>query len=579
MKTDLPLWQEYLLLAVIAGIFLPVTLAGLVAYKLLQLVPAERYRPAAGGTVAAGILLLLCLNFSLAGPGFTSTQLYRFVAHSWEQMKQEILQKPVKPEPRPFDWRYTGLVTGSSLGWGLTAAGLFSLAKRREKRSSRVTFGRSAPTEREKKALRRVSQMQHPADGWLLGLEAESLKPVIIAGKKMNMHMLILGGPGSGKTTTLKNPLEFAVERGFATILLDGKGDFEFAQWLRRKAEAVGKTAGVFCFAKDSHHYDPLAQGGPTELKDKLLHLEDWGTEAKYWETTGGRYLQIMLHIFQASGVRPDLVTVFKHFHPAKLQILVRKMNADQEAKDEYFDILSKYEKDEKIEGLAARLATLAESEIAHLFRREGDCIDLTKAILNREVVVFSLDSLSYPDFARLLGKLIIVDLKGALARAWRLKQQPVYAVFDEFNVFCSDKVVDAIGKGRGFGLRAIIATQSLSDIEAALGEAGKAVVNQIIDNCKLFVIHQTNAPETAQVLADLPGTIPAAEITRQVKHFAGLSIPTGTGTVKEVDRYPFHPNTIKWLRAGQYCGVAEVIFVDKLELSAQKVLVRMPPE
>lgn len=579
MKTELAPWQGYLLLAVIAVIFLPVTLAGLAVYRLLQLVPAERQRLAALGATAAGVLLLICLCFSLAGPGFATVQLYRYVARSWEQAKQEMLRKPVKPEPKAFDWRYAGLVTGSSLGWGLTAVGLFSLAKRREKKSSKTIFGRSAPTEREKKALQRVSQMQHPTDGWLLGVEAESLEPVTVNDKKMNMHMLILGGPGSGKTTTLKNPLEFAVERGFATILLDGKGDFEFAQWLRRKAEAVGKTAGVFCFAKDSCHYDPLASGGPTELKDKLLHLEDWGTEAKYWEATGGRYLQLMLHIFQASGVQPDLVTVFKHFHPAKLQILVRKMNADQETKDECFDILSKYEEDEKIEGLAARLATLAESEIAHLFKREGDVIDLTRAILNREVVVFSLDSMSYPDFARLLGKLIVVDLKGALARAWRVKQQPVYAVFDEFNVFASDKIVDAIGKGRGFGLRAIIATQSLSDIEAALGEAGKAVVNQIIDNCKLFVIHQANAPETAQVLADLPGTIPAAEITRQVKHFAGLSIPTGTGTVKEVDKYPFHPNQIKWLRAGQFCGVAEVIFLDKLGLSAQKVLVRMPPE
>lgn len=48
---------------------------------------------------------------------------------------------------------------------------------------------------------------------------------------------------------------------------------------------------------------------------------------------------------------------------------------------------------------------------------------------------------------------------------------------------------------------------------------------------------------------------------------------------MKEVDRYPFHPNDIKWLQAGQYCGVAEVILLDKLELSAQKVLVKMPPE
>ncbi|MEW6772036.1 MAG: TraM recognition domain-containing protein [Bacillota bacterium] len=579
MKTELAPWQGYLFLAVIAVILLPVAAVAVAAVKLLELVPFERQRLAALGATAAGALLLVCLHFSLAGPGFTATQFCRFAARSWEQAKQEMLREPVKPEPEPFDWRYAGLVAGSSLGWGLTAAGVFSLWRRQEEKSSKVTFGRSTPTEGEKKALQRVAKMQHPPDGFLLGVEVETLKPVIVNDKKMNMHMLILGGPGSGKTTTLKNPLEFGIERGFATIFLDGKGDFEFAQWVRKKAEAAGRTCWVFSFTKDSCHYDPLASGGATELKDKLLHLEDWGTDAKYWETTGGRYLQLMLQILQKLNAQHDLPAVFRHFHPDRLKMLVRKMDADSETKDEYFDVLSKYEKDEKIEGLAARLATLAESEIAHLFRREGDVIDLTQAILNREVVVFSLDSLRFPDFARLLGKLVVVDLKGALARAWRIRQQPVYAVLDEFNVFASDKIVDAVGKGRGFGLRAIIATQSLSDIEAALGEAGKAVVNQILDNCKLFIAHQANAPETAQILADLPGTVPAIEITRQVQHFAGFSIPTGKGTVKQVDRYPFHPNTIKWLRAGQYCGVAEVIFIDKLELSAQKVLVRMPAE
>lgn len=143
-----------------------------------------------------------------------------------------------------------------------------------------------------------------------------------------------------------------------------------------------------------------------------------------------------------------------------------------------------------------------------------------------------------------------------------------------EFNVFASDKMVDAIGKGRGFGLCAIIATQSLADIEAA---TNRAVVNQIIDNCKLFVIHQANNSETAQELADLAGTIPAIEVTRQVQHFAGLSVPTGTGPVKEVDRYLFHPNTVKWLRCGRWSGIFEAVFVNKLRGTAQKVLVRKP--
>lgn len=554
-------WQTQAAAWLLAVMLLPVVLVAAVTVKLLELGPPERYRLAAVTTLAAGILLLLALSFNLAGIFYVSiwVPVKAFGFHPWPWMV-----KYFNP------WR----VMGSSLAWGLAAGGLFALLRSRGYGYGYSGMVGAVPKRenawqeklKEKRAIKALAEASDPEDGFVLGVDCNTGKPVEVSDAEMNMHMLVTGGPGSGKTTTIKNPTSSAIRRGIATVILDGKGDPDFAAWIKRKAEAAGRVCKVFSLTEDSCHYDPLAEGGITELKDKLLYLEDWSE--KHWEAMAGRYLQIMLQIFQKSNIHPDLLTVFEYFHPKKLEALVRKMAADEETKDRLFEVLDGYKKNEKIEGLGARLATLTESEIAHLFRREGDVIDLTKAILNREVIVFSLDSLAYPEFSRLLGKLITVDLKGALARAWRQRRQWVYAVFDEFNIFASDKIIDAIGKGRGFGLCAIIATQSLADIEAA---TSKAVINQILDNCQLYAIHRANSPESAQTLADLAGTIPAIEVTRQVQHVGPWTVGTGLGTVKEVDEYLFHPNTIKWL------GIGEAVFVNKLRGTAQKVRIRKP--
>lgn len=156
-------------------LLLPVTLTALAAYKLLELVPHERYRVAAGGAAVAGILLPLCLNFSLAGPGFVAAELGKFAAgtvrNSLAQMKAILFHTPVQPEPKePLDWRYAGRVAGSSRGWGLTVAGFLALLRKRGRATGPVPRLREGgPTRQEKQLLEKIARTQHPAGGFLLG--------------------------------------------------------------------------------------------------------------------------------------------------------------------------------------------------------------------------------------------------------------------------------------------------------------------------------------------------------------------------------------------------------------------------
>ncbi|HAG07009.1 MAG TPA: hypothetical protein DCL13_02400, partial [Peptococcaceae bacterium] len=266
----------------------------------------------------------------------------------------------------------------------------------------------------EKWREKRVAEMRHPPDGTLLGIEKGSGKPVIITDREVNQHELVVGTTGSGKTTTVANFAESATQRELACLAIDGKGDPDLAEKARILAEKHGRTYKQFSMHWPSCRYDPLAHGGITELKDKLLYLTEWSEP--HYEALAGRYLQFVFRVFERAGI-------------------------------------------------------------------------------------------------------------------------------------C-----------------AIIATQSLSDIEAA---AGKAVVNQIIDNCNVFTIHRQNSPESAEILAGIIGTREGVEVTRQVQSVAGIVLETGLGSVRQVREYVVHPDEVKNLKTG------EAIVVRKLTGEVLRVKVR----
>jgi hypothetical protein len=534
---------------------------------------------------AVGLCLLPVTDFSLAGPAyvpFAGLTVYgRWAGKSIEEAKTAWRNftgapEPVEVNPPPAEWLAVlayfspEKVVLSSLAWGLLAGGIITLARsgrrfraQKEPDSAFGVLGAGLMARwAEGRSLARIARQVHPPYGVLLGVEQGTGRPVIITDREANQHLLGVGTTGTGKTTMELNFAESAIQRGLSLVVVDGKGDPDFAERIRTVAEKHGRTFRLFAMHGPSCHYDPLARGGITERKEKLLYLTEWSEP--HYEALAGRYLQLVFRVFEKTGLRPDLMEVAEHLDPDRLALIVRKIPERTEQAG-LFEVLDTFKTGE-IRGLAARLAALTESEIGHLFRRQGVVIDLMEAIGKGQVVMFSLDSLAFPEYARLLGRLVVADLKCAAARAYRECRRPVYCIFDEFNVFASRTVVDLIGKARGAGFCALIATQGLSDIEAA---AGAPVVEQIIGNCNTFIIQRQNSPAAAEKLAGLIGTRRSVEVTRQVEDTILGRRRTGLGTVREVREYVVHPDEIKTLRTG------EAIVVRKSVGSVQRVWIR----
>lgn len=403
-------------------------------------------------------------------------------------------------------------------------------------------------------------------DGTLIGMNAYGGKTVL-TDKEANQHALILGTTGAGKTVTVCNIVESAINRGIPVIYIDGKGDDHLAGRIGAYTGQMGKKASIFSMHKEDITYNPLATGGFTSKKDRIVELREW-TEKHYKKLAEG-YLQCVFKVMECCDIPCNMVTLAEHLDLKQLQALVRKHEAKMKDAPAMMQELSHQEGASKsIESLVAEIRNFSASEIGQLFKVEDNKPVLTlDAILQEKTVAyFSLPALEFPSMAKTLGKLVINDLKATIARRWSMGQDSkVYVIFDEFSVFAGEQVLNVINMGRGAGIHAILCTQSLSDIASARSQNANHFLNQVVGNCNNFILHRQNSPEDAEIMASIIGTRNSTQYTVQVKE----NEPTDMGTLKQVKEFIVHPDDIKRL------GTGEAFFYSKAREGVHKLKVR----
>lgn len=384
------------------------------------------------------------------------------------------------------------------------------------------------------------SSANSPEQGVYLGMDRATRKAIVLSERELNQHVFMCGTTGTGKTTTIMCFVEYCMKAGLPLVLIDGKGDLDFIAAVKSLAVRYGREVQCFSLGNPdrSHHYNPLTVGGPTELKDRLMTLSEW-TEPHY-QYLSERFMQIALTIYQRSGIVLDLPKLVYGLSVENLIALAKSISAPYYILNYLEDI-----NERGISGLTDRLAVLVESQIGHLFADEpGRTISLIDTIQKSGVAVFSLDSLAYPLYSQLLGRLVINDLKAVASRR-RKEDRLAMLVFDEFNVFASRPVVDMINKTRSKRFGAMIATQSLADLDVV----APALKKQIVQNCNTVIIQRQNDPEDAEVLAAVIGTEDTWQMTHQHDTSQGA---TGMGSARLVKEFVVHPDGIKQLKTGE---------------------------
>jgi type IV secretory pathway TraG/TraD family ATPase VirD4 len=391
------------------------------------------------------------------------------------------------------------------------------------------------------------NKTDHSENSTLIG-RTSSKKPIYTPDKAK--HIFICGTTGSGKTVALSNYIKSGIEKDYPLLIIDGKGDtgegsiYDIVKSLKGNKElyVINLTNPL-----KSDFYNPFKNATPTIAKDMLINLTDWSEE--HYKLNTERYLQRLLQLLVLSGVPLSFKSIINNMSVNKFSKLSGQLlKAELINKDEHLENIEMTKTSGKIaDGAFARFSLIAESELGYIFDEAG--IDIYTALEEKAIILFVLNPLIFPEMSPLIGRLLLIDSKKALSNLFGRNGNRIFFIMDEINAYASPVLIDLVNKSRSAKITCILATQSLSDLDYAVGEAFK---EQIIENCNNYIVMRQNSSVNAEHWANILGTRGTLEVTYQLQQKGLNTSETGFGSAKRVREYFYHPDDIKTLKTGQ---------------------------
>jgi hypothetical protein len=398
------------------------------------------------------------------------------------------------------------------------------------------------------------------ANGLILGQDATDGGPVVLSDQDLVTHSVILGATGSGKTTTLLTILSDAIRRGLPVVAIDLKASDTFGLAIKDACAVAGRPF-QFWRLDGGCHWNPLAYGDATELKDKLISFERWSEP--HYQRAAERYLQTAIQVLQLA--RPEqpvtLGAVITLLDPPRLQEALKYVPAEVAYRvGPYVSSLGRDQKS-AVSGLQSRLALIAESSPGQYLQPDGDEpqeIDLRRALCGgNEVVLFSLNSSRYGKLAAQIAALVIQDLVAVSGYRLGIANHPLGLVaIDEFSALDGDNILGLIAKARESGIGVMLSTQEMADLE----RLAPGFRDQVLGIVGTTIAHRQSVPESAERIARMIGTKTVWKYTEAIHRgptigdfvFNTYRKPTTLGSRREVEEFRIHPNVIKDLPTGR---------------------------
>lgn len=183
---------------------------------------------------------------------------------------------------------------------------------------------------------------------------------------------------------------------------------------------------------------------------------------------------------------------------------------------------------DKIVASLLPLLEKLTTGKIAQLlapnysdFADPRPIFDWLQVIRKRAIVYVGLDALSDAEVAAAVGNSMFSDLVSVAGHLYKFGiddglpgrtadvKVPINVHADEFNELIGDEFLPMVNKGGGAGLQITAYTQTLSDIEARIGNRAKA--GQIIGNFNTLIMLRVRETATAKLLTQ---QLPQVEVS-----------------------------------------------------------------
>lgn len=445
---------------------------------------------------------------------------------------------------------------------------------------------RRTPVEvwRRKKNIDDISSDKNsPQDGMSLGIDDKTGKRINQTFAEAAAHTCIFGAAGGGKTVTMMVRARDVIKQGHGLVFIDLKGGTDVPEILHEYTERYGRKFYHFAIQHPSQPYTgpsekglsfyiPLGRGDASRRKDMVVSLREWSEY--HYKMMASNYVQVAFDV--AIAVPPDkgvdeFTDIINLMNPEILKQRARRLPQEPQYEELRHAARSLTERtmtkdaQSAVTGMRGTLQNIRNSTVGHWLRSapEGkDNIDIRKIADEGSVVVFTLDSSTYPELSQQVANLIIQDLKTVSAELrQRPSAKPLHVDIDEFSALDSENIIGLINKSRDAKMPVTMATQALGDLR----RINITFLEQLLGIVSAFIIHRANRLEDAEVYAGLTGKGTRWDVRYAVEHTSGgiLGGPgkgaaTGGGSVSEVEDFRVRPQEIQELQPGEMIYVAK---------------------
>ena len=375
-------------------------------------------------------------------------------------------------------------------------------------------------------------------------------KPVFIPDHAK--HVFVCGTTGSGKTVALTNFVQHIIYQQLPAVIVDGKGDLGDGSILdvtTKMAMQAGRKLYVINLSdvSQSDRYNPFKNATPTVAKDMLINMSDWSEE--HYKLNAERYIQRILQLLELAKIQFSFKRIVGCIPVEKFgELSAHLLKEELITKEEHLENLELAKTSGKIaQSSMARFSTIAEGELKDVLI--GDGVDISQAMQENAIILFVLNPLVFPELSPAFGRLIIIDEKQAIGNLFKSKNQRAFFIMDEISSYATTGLTDLVNKSRSANVTCVLATQSLSDLDAVKDESFK---EQIIENCNNYIIMRQNSPVNAEHWAEIIGTRQTMDTTYQIQQQSRVTSTTGLGSARRVREFIYHPEDIKNLTIGK---------------------------
>jgi hypothetical protein len=365
------------------------------------------------------------------------------------------------------------------------------------------------------------------ADAVFLGVD-ENRVPVLVPRRvwvKSNVQMM--GVPGAGKTVQASVALWQGVANGDAVFAIDPKADEWLPSVLAEACETAGKPFRYIDLRAAAPQFNPLAGIAPHELDELFVAgfgLGRQGEAADFYRLDDRKASRSLARALAGTGA------TVRSMCAAAAEILGEKLGA---AAKGFLHALEE-------------LADIAAIDIA-------DGLDLREP-LRKGGCVYITGSLRH-DAILMLQRMLLIRLMQLVEGRERAGRH-VSIFLDEYRYMVSQPALSALGTARDCGCNVLLAHQSLGDLgNVAPGLEPAAVRATTIDNTPIKWLYRSTDEATAQWVAGLTGTIPAASSRMSVARNDELAeVASSHRDAMETRRYLIDTNMVQHLPDG--CAV-----------------------